>query len=112
MCVCVREREREVCVECRRYAIYVYTHCQPPTRVHQHQQEVRKHETFMPETTGVLPAGRVLDEEEDVCEYLYHEGMASLQRCVRLLFFYVSCSFVWCRFMSFCVGGCVLFCVV
>ena len=36
----------------------------------------------MPITTGVVPPQRVLDEAEDVCEYLYAEGMASLQRCV------------------------------
>lgn len=36
----------------------------------------------MPITTGVIPPHRVLDEEEDVCEYLYAEGMASLERCV------------------------------
>lgn len=36
----------------------------------------------MPITTGVIPPQRVLDEEEDVCEYLYAEGMASLKRCV------------------------------
>lgn len=48
------------------------------------QQAVRKDETFVPTTTGVIPERRVLDAEKDVCEYLYHEGMASLKRCVRL----------------------------
>lgn len=53
-------------------------------------QEVRRHETFMPETTGMVPSKqRVLDKEEgsggDVCAHLYQEGMAALER-------YASCA--------------------
>ena len=62
--------------------VYGYRSDDPCTHTHTRPQEVRKEETFMPITTGVIPPQRVLDEEEDVCEYLYAEGMASLKRCV------------------------------
>lgn len=63
--------------------------CQP-----KHQpltpQETRRHETFTPETNELVSVQRLLGMEErgggDACVYLYHEGMAALERCVLSLF--------------------------